>query len=153
MHQSDIEMLIHCTENWRFRSAQHRYVAASPLRVRSSNIIIIIANFGRLQCVMFIETFITYVYELLKNLYACRFLSSKSHEKQCPEKERREWDPVSPPQTWKNVYLSNISMILTDLASANDTTRLPAINHKDTYLTTVKNCCHLWYAPVVSRFL
>ncbi len=29
MHQSDIETLIHCTEKWRFRSAQHRYVAAS----------------------------------------------------------------------------------------------------------------------------
>ncbi len=29
MHQSDIETLIHCTEIWRFRSAQQQYVAAS----------------------------------------------------------------------------------------------------------------------------
>jgi hypothetical protein len=29
MHQCDIETLIHCTGKWRFRSAQHRYVAAS----------------------------------------------------------------------------------------------------------------------------
>jgi hypothetical protein len=29
MYQSDIETLIHCTEKWRFRRAQHRYVAAS----------------------------------------------------------------------------------------------------------------------------
>ncbi len=29
MHQCDIEPLIHCTGKWRFRSAQHRYVAAS----------------------------------------------------------------------------------------------------------------------------
>ncbi len=31
MHDSEIETLIHCTEIWRFRSAQHRYVAASTV--------------------------------------------------------------------------------------------------------------------------
>ncbi len=32
MYQSDIETLFHCTEIWRFRSAQHRYVAASHVQ-------------------------------------------------------------------------------------------------------------------------
>jgi hypothetical protein len=59
--------------------------------------------------------------------------------------KRDDWNGIEfplPMNLKRNVYLSNKSMILTDLASANDTTRLPAINHKDTYFTTVRNCCH-----------
>ncbi len=32
MYQCDIETLFHCSEIWRFRSAQHRYVAASHIQ-------------------------------------------------------------------------------------------------------------------------
>ncbi len=38
MHQCDIETLIHCTGKWRFRSAQHRYVAASRIQVNSRDL-------------------------------------------------------------------------------------------------------------------